>query len=252
MAVSLAMPDVPSHVVNDLHSELVHLALTLADPDAGRELARLFKFTLCAEDVYRTAVEMRENAADAPERIDSVQRAWAFAISQWLGPNGSAQDDADRFCVRWGPGGGDPATRLRSATRAMLAARDKLRRFTILRRDGFDVLGSLSDHPDSAVYVDPPYLRETRGAGVYTHDFDDHGGGIFATEPDDHDRLARALGRFASARVVLSYYDHPRIDELYPPPRWRKITLGQADGVMNASGGTGRDRVEILLVNDGE
>jgi DNA adenine methylase len=157
--------------------------------------------------------------------------------------------------MRWGPGGGDPAKRLRSATRSLIGAREKLRRFIITSRDAFRVLADVTDDPRSCVYADPPYTRASRGPGDYLFDFEDHGGrdDLFGEnkDPDDHERLAEALNRFEHARVVVSYYDDPRLDELYPAPRWRKRVLGSAAGLTNASGSTSRDRVEILLINDG-
>ena len=250
MAVALAMPDVPTLVVNDLNGPLVALAETLAEIEEGPELIARLERSLCAEAVYRRAVGYLSEWGAGLARSRPVL-AWAYAVACWLGPNGSAQDDAGRFCVRWGPGGGDPATRLRSATEALDGFRSKLRRFTITSRDGFDVLASIQDVPGVVVYADPPYLRATRGAGSYVNDFTDHGGGIFASDADDHDRLAEAVGRFQAARVLVSYYDDPRLDDLYPPDRWRKVALGSASGVMNATGSTGRERVEVLLVNDG-
>lgn len=248
MAVSLAMPDVPTHTVNDLHGGMINFARVLAG-DAGPELVDRLRRTLCAESLYLDAVAAGGlDGGPAPETPDP-ERAWAFAVASWLGPNGSAQGDGARFCVRFGPGGGDPATRLRSATDAMGEYLDRLRRLTILNRDGFEVLASVHDAYGVAIYVDPPYLRGTRGDGGYIHDFSDHGGGIFSCDYDDHDRLADALRRFTRARVVVSYYDHPRLDDLYRG--WTKVTLGaSAGGIGNASGDIDRDRVEVLLVNE--
>lgn len=245
MAVSLAMPPVRTHVVNDRHGDVVNLARVLASDD-GATLVERLRRTLFAEPTYRDALELLEDAGAGPFR-----RAWAFAVASWMGPNGSPQDDAGRFCVRWGPGGGDPATRWRAASEAIDGFRDRLRRFTITNRDAFDVLASIQDANGAAIYVDPPYLLATRGAGTYIHDFTDHGGGIFGGQEDDHDRLAAAVARFERARIVVSYYDDPRLDELYPEPRWRRVILGSAAGVINATGATGRERVEVLLVNDG-
>lgn len=255
MAVSLAMPEIPTHIVSDKNADIVLLATVLADEQDGYQLIDRLGQTTCSEMEYQRASTILERyrSADAENRYNNrTEIAWAVFVAGWLGPNGSAQDDDGRFCVRWGPGGGDPATRLRSAVDAAASIRERVRRFTILNRDGFEVIGKAVDHPKTALYVDPPYLRDTRGAGSYTHDFEDHGGGIFALEGDDHDRLAVALNRFKQARIVVSYYDAPRLHELYPAPRWRFVDLGEAEGMMNAAGSTQRERREVLIVNDGE
>lgn len=251
MAVSLAMPEVPTHLVNDLNGMLTNLAIVLSWEYEGPQLVERLRRSLCSEAVYERACRVLTGPTPANERSEPEALAWAYAVSQWLGPNGAPQGD-ERFCVRFGPGGGDPATRLRAAADALDGFRERLRRFTILNRDAFGVLEKIADEPNAAVYADPPYLMSTRGAGAYRHDFEDHGGGIFKTQQDDHDRLSEALGRFEHARVVVSYYDDSRLEELYPAPRWRKVVIGAEEaGLANASGETGRDRVEVLLINDG-
>ncbi len=52
-----------------------------------------------------------------------------------------------------------------------------------------------------AIYCDPPYL--VKGA-KYVHDFTD----------SQHEDLAKLLRRFKHTRVVVSYYEHPALDEL--------------------------------------
>jgi DNA adenine methylase len=268
MAVSLAMPAVATHVVNDLHADLVNFARVLASPRSP-ELVRWCEATLCSEALYREAcglLEEMRTPADAPkdqaapvwhwqetewDRMKSW--AWAFFVASWLGPNGMAgTEHAPRFCVRWGPGGGDPATRLRSAADALPGFVEKLRRFTITSRDGLDVIGSVQDRPGVALYVDPPYTRETRVAGAYRHDFEDHGGATLLGAEDDHDRLAAALHRFKHARVVVSYEDCPRVRALYAG--WRVVEVTQHKNTGNAGGGgggAGSVAPEILLVNGG-
>lgn len=249
MAVSLAMPEVQTHVVNDLHADLVNFARVLASREAD-ELVGMCERTLCSERVYHDAVRMAGlyRDSDGLMTIETAQRwAWAFFVSSWLGPNGMAGTDHDpRFCVRWGPGGGDPATRLRSAAEALPGFVERLRRFTITNRDGFDMLAAVQDRPGVALYVDPPYTRETRVAGAYRHDFADHGGATLLGATDDHDRLADALRRFRHARVVLSYEDCPRVRALYPG--WSVVDVAQHKNTGNASGGSAK-APEILLVN---
>jgi DNA adenine methylase len=264
MAVSLAMPAVATHVVNDLHADLVNFARVLAS-DAGKAtLIDLCEHTLCSETLYQEAAAELETLGR--ERVDAdgkpigrigtltpVRWAWAFFVASWLGPNGMAgTEHAPRFCVRWGPGGGDPATRLRSAAEALPGFVEKLRRFTITSRDGLDVIGSVQDRPGVALYVDPPYTRETRVAGAYRHDFEDHGGATLLGAEDDHDRLAAALHRFKHARVVVSYEDCPRVRALYAG--WRVVEVTQHKNTGNAGGGgggAGSVAPEILLVNGG-
>jgi DNA adenine methylase len=267
MAVSLAMPAVATHVVNDLHADLVNFARVLASDGLWQRMVSKAERTLSCEQLYRDAHadmmwctrptqvtgEVAEGLYQRCEDERKLRWAWAFFVLSWLGPNGMAgTEHAARFCVRWGPGGGDPATRLRSAAEALPGFVEKLRRFTITSRDGLEVIGSVQDKPGVALYVDPPYTRETRVAGAYRHDFEDHGGATLLGAEDDHDRLAAALRRFKHARVVVSYEDCPRVRELYAG--WRVVEVTQHKNTGNAGGGGGgggSSAPEILLVNGG-
>jgi DNA adenine methylase len=87
------------------------------------------------------------------------------------------------------------------------------------------------------IYADPPYLKKV---AKYKHDF---------AEPD-HKRLADVLRRFKKTRVVVSYYDHPRLAELYPGWRLRHIVATKSlvnSGMRDETGAT--KAAEVLLIN---
>jgi hypothetical protein len=65
---------------------------------------------------------------------------------------------------------------------------------------------------------------------------------------DDHARLADACDRFEMARVVISYEDHPRLDELYPSSRWTKLVIERPKNLSCATGTNDR-MAEVLLIN---
>jgi DNA adenine methylase len=110
----------------------------------------------------------------------------------------------------------------------------------ILRRDAFELLPRIDDAEGTAIYVDPPYI--TKGS-KYVHDF----------RPADHERLAEQLRRFKNTRIVVSYYDHPLLAELYRD--WTKLDSAYLrvaksmvnSGMRNKSGRT--EAPEVLLVN---
>jgi DNA adenine methylase len=261
-AVSFAMPEVSAHIVNDLHGDLVNAARVLAHP-RGVELVERLSRTLTCEAMYREAVDLMESVRQLhsiwidqgglPVNFDTAYHdyadwAWAFLVASWMGPNGQIGlvDAGVRFAKRWGPGGGDPATRMRSFVSSLDDLLPRLRRFTILNEDAMGVLAKVQDTDKTALYIDPPYLDATRTSGRYLHDFSDAGGPTMFGERDDHERLAEALCRFEHARIVLSYEDHPRLDELYPG--WSKVVIDQHKNTGNTSGSSARVR-EVLLVN---
>ena len=79
---------------------------------------------------------------------------------------------------------------------------------------------------------DPPYLQKQ---ATYTHDFDDAA----------HVRLAAALCRFRHTRVVVSYYAHERLAELYPG--WRVVPVAVPKNLAVRAGA--EPAPEVLLIN---
>jgi DNA adenine methylase len=242
MAVLLDKPECGHETVNDLHGDLINLARVVQDARQGSELYRRLRRVLMTEQCREDSV------AALGEATDPVDRAFHFFLTSWIGRNGfcgTVGSEKSSFAVRWTPGGGHGGQRLASAVGSIPAWRRRIRRVTILRRDAFDVLAKIDDTDGVAIYVDPPYLAK---AARYVHDFDSHGGGIFG---DDHTQLARAVSRFTKARVVVSYYAHDRLADLYPPDRWTLRDCSINKGIHNAGkrGSDARTAPEVLLIN---
>ena len=108
---------------------------------------------------------------------------------------------------------------------------------TILQANVFELLERIEDSPGVVIYCDPPYV--TKGA-KYVHDF----------AAEDHGRMAEQLRRFKKTRVIVSYYDHPLVDELYAG--WTKRHLKATKAMVNQGR---RDKggsvaaPEVLLIN---
>lgn len=242
MAVLLQKP--PSHHenVNDLHGDLINLALVIADTNLGSKLFRLLRRTMLHEDLHALVRErmlsVREwdwRQGDKPD----VQRAYDYFVFSWIGRNGTAGTNNvnSGFCHRWTSHGGHGGQRFASAIDSIPAWRKRIRRVTITRMDGFEFLSEVEDCEGTALYVDPPYL--VKGA-KYVHDF----------APEDHERLAKLLHRFKKARVVLSYYDHPKLAEMYSDWTQHKIEVSKALAHQGARGENNVKAVEVLLVNE--
>lgn len=107
---------------------------------------------------------------------------------------------------------------------------------TILDRDGIELCERVEDTARVVIYADPPYL--VKGAN-YVHDF------LAA----DHHRLADVLSRFRRTRVVVSYYEHSLLAELYPG--WTKIVCTTTKALVNGGLRTkGKvEAPEVLLMN---
>lgn len=254
LAVLFAKPRSPIETVNDLHGDAINLTMVLASErwpelyEAAGRVLQCERLLRCYRDEIVQACTPAESPADVT--AEHVARATAFLALSWIGVNGQAgtRKVNHSYAVRWTQSGGSPNVRWRGVRESIPAWHERLQGVSILHRDAFVVLDRIADETGSVLYIDPPYFRETRGNGGgcrYQHDFDE----------SDHSRLADVLGRFKKARVVVSYYDDPRLAELYDG--WTRVDVSTAKLLANAthraqgelSGRWNRAAPEVLLIN---
>jgi DNA adenine methylase len=270
MAVLLAKDPCQQETVCDLHADLTNLARVLAGPETSQGLYKMLQRLLCAEELFegsRRYLAYNSEPGDEPD----VMRAFHYFAFSWLGRNGLAGTHralTSALALRYTPGGGSPTVRFASAVDSIPAWHERLRRVLILRRNAFDILPELPDDEDVAIYADPPYLLDTRSAGAskeqgskYVHDFEPglpaepsglFGGGEEKRPKDPHERLAKILRRFKKARVVISYYDSPRLLELYPGWVIRHLEANKNIASQNRRDQDGRTEAPEVLVLNGE
>lgn len=245
LAVLFAKPISSHETVNDLHGDVINLARVVADPELGPDLyGRASRILACEAMLAEYDEKIRHDEYDSDEL--NVERALAYFISSWLGRNGFSglkkSERGQKVAVRWTPSGGHGGQRFASAVESIPDWHYRLKRPLVLdRRDGMEMLARIDDHPRVAIYIDPPYLVKS---DQYVHDFESNEGSMFG---DDHQRLSDALHRFKKARVVVSYYDHPRLARLYPG--WTKRTFDVAKTTGRGRGETGKRAIEVLLMN---
>lgn len=253
LAVLFALEPCSMEIANDLHGDLINLVRVLASPhypDLAQRVAR----TLMAHELYRESAAMMtavEDAASVPIAAavaavnpEHVERAYWFLVCAWQGRNGvtgvcKTSNGAMHLARRFTLNGGHASTRWRGVAESIPAWHERLRGVMIDRMDAFELLAKLDDTADWAIYCDPPYLVKSK---PYTHDF----------APADHRRLAELLRRFRHARVVVSYYDHPDLADLYPADRWTirrlPVTKNMANTAKRDTGGK-TEAVECLILN---
>ncbi len=229
-------------VLNDFHMDLTNLALVLAS-DHAVELYERVTRTLYAETIYEDCLARLQAApiSDAPD----VARAYDYLVLSWMGRNGAAGTARInyQFTQRYINNGGDSATRWLQVANSIPAWHERLRGVVISRKCGIALAEKIDDAAATSIYADPPYLEE---GDAYEHAFASQDGGMFG---DDHLRLAIALRKFKHTRVVVSYYDHPRLAELYPG--WTKVicTRAKALAAQNKRGNVRAEAPEVLLIN---
>ncbi|HUV63639.1 MAG TPA: DNA adenine methylase [Sedimentisphaerales bacterium] len=239
LAVLLAKEQCRMETAVDLHGDMTNLAFVLQNEAMALDLYGRAARTLMSDELFADA-RSRLVAARTTERdIPDTKRAFDYLLCSWIGRNGCAGTAkyTSGFCVRYTANGGHAAKRWRSVIESIPAWHYRLLNVTILRRDIFEVAARIEDKAGTAIYCDPPYFEK----GIkYLHDF----------EPADHVRLAESLNQFEKARVVLSYYDHPQLRELYPNWTMHKIEVAKALAHQGARGANATTATEVLLVND--
>ena len=111
------------------------------------------------------------------------------------------------------------------------------------------MLERIDDKEGAAIYVDPPYVEK---GTTYLHDF-----GMTSKRGQDrteaiaaHRKLAELLSRFKRARVVVSYYEHELLDELYEG--WTKRPLKATKALVSQGRRDQKGSVEapeVLFIN---
>lgn len=232
MAVLLEKKPCGAETVNDINGDVTNLAMVVAS-DQGPDLFERLSRTAFCDEIHA------ESKRRMKGELSSLDRAYWYFVECWMGRNGVAgtRSQNTSFCLRFTSNGGDPATRFRNAIESIPSWWQRFQGVWILNKDGFTLIESIEDKEGTAIYCDPPYL--VKGA-KYVHDFKD----------EDHDRLAALLGRFNRTRCVVSYYEHPRLAELYPG--WTKRTFDVSKAMACQGKRDKKNDVratEVLLIN---
>ncbi|MCF6466930.1 DNA adenine methylase [Nonomuraea sp. MG754425] len=183
--------------------------------DRPRALIGAIEFTPYARAEHQAA-ELGDTTASDLER---ARRWWIQCTQSRSGEAGASwRRPTSRTRVN------NPAGSKRAAA-ALRWHAARLREAFIEQVDAFELIERM-DSPQTAMYVDPPYLRSTRnvfGSGHYVKKMD--------REPE-HRRLLEVLATCESA-IVLSGYRSPLYDQLLSD--WRRI-----DYRVRASSSDGR------------
>ncbi len=203
MSVLLAKPPCEMETVNDLHGDLINLAKVIRDKDLAFKLYDKLSRTLYSEQLFRESKERWISGGETAGEPD-INRAYDYFVASWMGLNGVSGTKRTRyqFAVRWCIGGGQGARRWRSVIDSMPAWHKRLQNVVIIKRDAFKILHNIRDEDFAVVYCDPPYFNIST---KYIYNFED----------EEHTKLAELLSRFKKTRVLVSYYDHPKLEELY-------------------------------------
>ncbi|HEG43364.1 MAG TPA: DNA adenine methylase [Phycisphaerales bacterium] len=246
MAVLFAKPPCTMETMNDMYGDLINLAKVVQDPELGVRLYGKLSRTLCSEQFFDEAKE-RWFENEEPYVAPDIDRAYNFFVASWMGINGVSGTERCnyKFALRWCAGGGHGATRWQSVVSSIPAWHRRLQNVLIINRDAFEIIGNIKDEQGTVIYCDPPYIEKSN---KYVHDFESET--LF--NKSGHQRLAKLLNRFKSAKVIVSYYEHRYLAGLYAG--WEEIVIEKSrQSMRNATRGDKKKPAhnsrEVLLLN---
>ena len=239
-AVTMAKERSKVEVINDCDGDIVNFFRVLRNTVQTRQLMQLLAFTPYSRREYADLVAL-------PPPADPVQRAWRFwAIARMCyggyRPANHGSNFASRTRGRWRRSlgsrngmGGDAAT-LHNKIDELDRFTERLRGVYIEDKD-FTYILDVWDSPKTLFYLDPPYFGTE---GYYDN-------GMFPKHR--HYELADCLARI-KGKAVVSYYPHPKVDELYPADRWRRVSHRMRKNQQKAHVGVeAKYETELLLCN---
>lgn len=126
----------------------------------------------------------------------------------------------------------------------MMGWHERLASVAITNDDAFTHVDRIADRSGVVIYADPPYFKK---GDQYVHDAPSDDAGKRAW----HTALRDLLASKKRARVIVSYYDHPFIREIYAGWTCIEIYKSKALAQQGMREKTGEKYVspEILLIN---
>jgi len=217
-SVLLQKPRALSEIYNDLDRDLVRMFRVIRDQPA--ELARSIALSPFARDEYRGLYEPTDDDLEACRR---------FIVRSFMGMNSKGALSKSGFDARTNPDGF--TSRLQSL--AVLPEQVALvaGRFLHVIIENTDAAKLIAryNRDDALIYLDPPYVAETRSGKYYNHEMTDTA----------HSALLASIDA-SRAMVVISGYPSELYDSAMQS--WHRVeTKARTDGA--------KARTEVLWIN---
>ena len=220
-AVFFAKPKAKIETINDLDGNVVnYFRIVREHPE---ELSRLLSLTPYAREEYMAAFEEKEGDTD-------IEKARKFAVRCFMGFSCGIRYKRGFRTSQCGSGPRIP-DKWRQLPETILLAADRLKDAQIECLPALELIRRY-DTKDVFLYVDPPYLGNTRKRYLYQHEMDSE---------EEHRKLLELLLAHPG-KVMISGYDNPLYDRMLAG--WRKEQRkSQAEN--------GLARVETVWMNYG-
>lgn len=223
-SVLLRKPRSYAEVYNDLDGRIVNLFRVLRDEEKAQRLIRALELTPFSRDEFE-GVYRQSRAGHG----DDIERARHMLAICFMGFGTNAHGRKTGFRANSFRSGTTAAGDWRNFPGALPGIVERLRGVIIENRPALDVM-SQHDSPETLIYLDPPYLPETRDRGEdYEHEL---------THADHVALLDHARG--LASMVAISGYRSTLYDDALAD--WTLVERATyADGA--------RPRVEALWLN---
>ena len=188
-------------IINDLDDEVVNFFKVLRDD--GDKLANLISLTPYSREEYKRAYIL--------EDISDIERARRFAVKCWQGFGcGNRYKNGYRRGIK--DTSPNPASSWHRLPENLIFAMERLKNAQIEKKDAIELIGDIHGE-DAFIYIDPPYLPDTRKKYLYNHEMDEEG----------HIRLLEAI-KNKDCKVMISGYDNELYNEYLKD--WNKAVKG--------------------------
>lgn len=170
------------------------------------------------------------NAAYVGVADDEIEKARIFAVKCWQG-FGCGNKYKNGFRRGIGSTSPNPAKAWNELPDTLRAAAERIKNAQIEHKDAIDLIKSLRGK-ETFIYVDPPYLLNTRKVNLYNHELDD----------EYHKRLLKVICD-SDCKIMISGYDN-ELYNLYLKD-WNKLS-------KNTTAECSVKRTEIIWMNYNE
>jgi DNA adenine methylase len=228
-AMTIAKPEAPIEIINDINKEIVNFYKQLRDH--GDQLLLKIELTPYARDEL-------ELSRKATKRLSDLERARRFFIAAMMAVNGSFGSAKGGFSVSSSYSRNGMEARVNrwyGMPEYLLKVVDRLKKVRVENKDAVDLFEEFSDRPGTLIYVDPPYLgKRVKG---YDHD---------ANSAEFHEKLLRVALK-AKCMVFISGYESDLYNGLLTRSAgWRRNTM---PAITKGNNGKCFSRDEVIWFN---
>lgn len=206
-----------NEILNDLDDDIYNFFNVVRENH--KELCRLIEATPYSRTEY--------SAAYIDEPVSDLERARRFAVKCWQG-FGCGNKYKNGYRRGLGDKSPNPAKSWSQLPETIILASKRLKNAQIEHKDALELISDLRGE-NTFIYIDPPYLQDTRKKYLYNHEMTD----------EQHTELLQIV-KESSCKIMISAYENELYNEQLKG--WRKEH-------KSTTAECSRRRIETLYMN---